>query len=161
MAPKIETKTPRIGTLLDAMDHIMKNDDGHVKSDPYELLKNGVLHSESVRREDKAVLVSDLLKEVLPKYRHCIVGSLRVPFSRVLFRAKMEELRVAKERPIVKMHMREPRIVYFDTDAALVRRVLRDNKDLKERAIEATRKKANATLNDLETADRMEVVADV
>ena len=59
------------------------------------------------------------------------------------------------------MHMHEPRIVYFDTDAALVRRVLRDNKDLKERAIEATRKKANAALADLETADRMEVVAEV
>ena len=161
MAPKIETKTSRIGTLLDAMDRIMKNDDGHVKSDPYELLRNGVLHSESVRREDKAVLVSDLLKEVLPKYRHCIVGSLRVPFSRALFRAKMDELRVAKERPIVKMHMREPRIVYFDTDADLVRRVLRDNKDLKERAIEATRKKANAALADLEMAERMEVVAEV
>jgi len=156
MAANIETKTSRIKALLLTMDGIMKT-----KSDPYELLRTGVLHSESVRREDKAVLVSDLLKEVLPKYRHCIVGSLRVPFSRALFRAKMDELRVAKERPIVKMHMSEPRIVYFDTDADLVRRVLRDNKDLKERAIEATRKKANAALADLETADRMEVVAEV
>jgi hypothetical protein len=156
MAANIETKTSRIKALLLTMDGIMKT-----KSDPYELLRTGVLHSESVRREDKAVLVSDLLKEVLPKYRHCIVGSLRVPFSRALFRAKMDELRVAKERPIVKMHMREPRIVYFDTDADLVRRVLRDNKDLKERAIEATRKKANAALADLEMADRMEVVAEV
>ena len=101
MAANIETKTSRIKALLLTMDGIMKT-----KSDPYELLRTGVLHSESVRREDKAVLVSDLLKEVLPKYRHCIVGSLRVPFSRALFRAKMDELRVAKERPIEDAHAR-------------------------------------------------------
>ena len=56
------------------------------------------------------------------------------------------------------MHMREPRIVYFDTDLALVRRVLHNNKVMKERAIAATRKKATAALQDLDTADRMEAV---
>ena len=158
MAPKLPTRTSRIGTLLGEVDRIMHGDDGHVKIDPYDLLENGILHSESVRRDDKPVLVNDLLKEALSKHHHCIIGSLRVPFARVLFQAKLQELRDTNQRPIVKMHMREPRIVYFDTDLALVRRVLQNNKVMKERAVEATRKKATAALQDLDTADRMEAM---
>ena len=157
MAPKLPTMTSRIGTLLGEVDRIMHGADGHVKIDPYDLLLNGILHSESVRRDDKPVLVNDLLKQALSNHHHCIIGSLRVPFARVLFQAKLQELRDTNQRPIVKMHMREPRIVYFDTDLALVRRVLRENKVMKERAIAATRKKATTTLQDLDRAEAMEV----
>ena len=158
MAPKLPTMTSRIGTLLGEVDRIMHGADGHVKIDPYDLLLNGILHSESVRRDDKPVLVNDLLKQALSNHHHCIIGSLRVPFARVLFQAKLQELRDTNQRPIVKMHMREPRIVYFDTDLALVRRVLRENKVMKERAIAATRKKATAALQDLDVAQRMEAM---
>jgi hypothetical protein len=55
------------------------------------------------------------------------------------------------------MHMHEPRVVYFMTDLALVRRVLHDNKVMMHRAIASTRRKATDALKDLARGDQMEL----
>ena len=150
---------------LTAIDELMAIDTPGYKSDPYNLLQNGVLlvrdaeededdQEEGQPKEQQVdvnlpISVTDFLKSALEPRHHCVIISLRTPFSSRLMSEKMSELDSYGQKPTSRMHMHRPQLAYFKSDLPLMKRVLKEMEDNIKIYIEQVYAKAKQTVQDL------------
>jgi hypothetical protein len=114
------------------------------KSDPENLLDDAVLlvqdneaRDDDVSDDDfeqteikgfgRQILVTQFLKSQLPPHHHCIIRSLRVPFSRRVYAAKNAQLKSRKQTADAFLNVgMKPSMVYYDTDMPLMEQVLKE-----------------------------------
>ena len=75
----------------------------------------------------RQILVTQFLKSQLPPHHHCIIRSLRVPFSRRVYAAKNAQLKSRKQTADAFLNVGlKPSMVYYDTDVPLMEKVLKE-----------------------------------
>ena len=128
---------------LAAIDELKALNSSRKKSDPENLLDDAVLlvrdnetdadgalddEFEQTQLEGgRQILVTQFLKSQLPPHHHCIIKSLRVPFSRRVYAAKNAQLKTRKQTAHAFMNVGlKPSMVYYDTDMPLMEQVLKE-----------------------------------
>ena len=140
--------TAAMKTHLKAIDKLKALSSSRRKIDPENLLDNAVLLvRDHVRGQvddtddsdvdfddrieidghDDQMLVTEFLKLKLPEHHHCIIKSLRAPFSRSIYAAKREQLRDLKQEGQAFLNVgMKPSIMYYLSDMPLMERVLKE-----------------------------------
>ena len=98
---------------------------------------------------DSPISVTDFLKSALEPRHHCVIISLRTPFSSRLMSEKMEELERNQEKKISRIHMHRPQLAYFKSDLPLMKRVLKEMDENIKIYIEQIYMGAKKTVEDL------------
>jgi len=139
--------TTAMKTHLKAIDKLKALSSSRRKIDPENLLDNAVLlvrdhvggrfddtddsdvdfdERIEIDGHDDQMLVTEFLKLKLPEHHHCIIKSLRVPFSRRLCAAKKTQLSDLKQEGQAFLNVgMKPSIMYYKSDMPMMERVLK------------------------------------